>query len=108
VDDVQIRLEKLMLDIPNVPHETVPFGKGAEENVVVRTWGEKPNFGFKPKDHVDIGQGALGMLDFERAAKIAGARFVVEYDDLARMERALAAFMIDVHTGENGYREVAV
>jgi seryl-tRNA synthetase len=108
VNEVEGRLEKTMLDIPNVPHETVPFGKDAEDNKVVRTWGEKPKFSFKPKDHVDIGAGALGMFDFERAAKIAGARFVVEYDDLARLERALAAFMIDVHTSEHGYREVAV
>jgi len=102
------RLDKLMYDIPNVPHETVPLGKGEQDNVVVRTWGEKPKFAFKPKDHVDVGQGALGMFDFERAAKIAGARFVVEYDDLARMERALVAFMLDVHTAEHGYREVSV
>jgi seryl-tRNA synthetase len=100
-------LEKMMLDIPNVPHETVPDGKDAADNKVVRTWGEPPKFAFEPKDHVDVGVG-LGLFDFERAAKIAGSRFVVEYDDLARMERALVALMIDLHTREHGYREVAV
>ncbi|MCB9654596.1 MAG: serine--tRNA ligase [Deltaproteobacteria bacterium] len=106
VAELETGLEALMLDIPNVPHESVPVGDESK-NEVVRVFGEKPTFDFAARDHVDLGVG-LGMLDFEKAAKIAGARFAVEYDDLARMERALAAFMLDTHVEENGYREVAV
>ncbi|MBX2811543.1 MAG: serine--tRNA ligase [Myxococcales bacterium] len=104
---VEGELVSLMLEIPNVPHPSVPEGDGEDDNKEVRQWGTKPSFTFTPKDHVTLGEG-LGMLDFERAAKLAGARFVVEYDDLARMERALAAFMLDTHVREHGYREVAV
>jgi seryl-tRNA synthetase len=106
--EVEAALEALMLDIPNVPHDSVPDGEGEEGNVEVRRWGEAPHFDFAPLDHAALGVDHLGLLDFERAAKIAGARFVVEYGALARLERALAAFMLDVHTGEHGYREVAV
>lgn len=105
---LEAKLEALMLDIPNVPHPSVPDGEDEKDNQVVRYWGEKPQFDFKPRDHVDIGQDVLGLFDFERAAKIAGARFAVEYDALARLERALISFMLDTHTTENGYREVAV
>lgn len=108
VSEVEARLEALMLDIPNTPHDSVPDGADADANVVVREWGKKPTFDFRPRDHVDLGVDRLGLLDFERAAKIAGARFVIEYGALAQMERALTALMIDVHTGEHGYREVAV
>ncbi len=101
-------LSQLMLDIPNVPHPSVPFGREAADNPVVRVFGEKPVFDFAARDHVAIGADVLKMFDFERAAKIAGARFVVEYDQLARLERALVAFMIDTHVEEHGYREVAV
>ncbi|MEL6183352.1 MAG: serine--tRNA ligase [Myxococcota bacterium] len=107
VAEVEKALEARMLDIPNVPHPTVPEGKDESDNPVVREWGDKPRFDFEPKDHVDLGEG-LGMLDFERAAKIAGSRFAVEYDGLAHMERALAALMLDTHVREHGYREVAV
>jgi seryl-tRNA synthetase len=107
VTELEAALEKLMLDIPNAPHDSVPVGKDESANVVVREWGKKPSFSFQPKDHVDIGN-ALGLLDFERAAKISGARFAIEYGELARMERALVSLMIDVHTRENGYREIAV
>ena len=106
--DLEDRLEKMMLDIPNVPHASVPDGKDEHDNVVVRTFGEKPTFDFTPADHVAIGVDKLGVLDFERAAKIAGTRFVVEYDEAARLERALANFMLDTHVREHGYREVAV
>jgi seryl-tRNA synthetase len=91
-----------------VPHESVPEGKGEADNQLVRTWGEKPNFDFEPKDHHAIGVDSLGQLDFETAAKLTGARFVVEYDDTARLERALANFMIDTHVQEHGYREINV
>lgn len=108
VVEAEAALEALMLEIPNVPHESVPAGADEKDNVVVRTWGEKPAFDFEPRDHVSIGADVLRMFDFERATKLTGPRFVVEYDGLAQMERALASFMLDVHTRENGYREVAV
>lgn len=107
VGEVEAALEARMLDIPNVPHASVPYGESEADNPVVRVWGERPTFDFAPKDHVELGEG-LGMLDFERAAKIAGSRFVVEYDGLARLERALAALMLDTHVEEHGYREVSV
>ena len=108
VSDAEEELSATMLDIPNVPHESVPVGEDENANAVVRHHGEKPAFDFEPKDHVAIGLDVLGLFDFERAAKIAGSRFVVQYDGLARLERALASFMLDVHTREHGYREVAV
>ena len=100
-------MKSLMLEIPNVPHESVPEGKDEDDNQVVRTWGEAPKFDFAPKDHVELGE-QLSVIDFERAAKIAGARFVVQYDVLARLERALASFMLDTHVQDHGYREVSV
>jgi len=102
--EVEEKLEDQLLRIPNLPHQTVPDGLSAEQNVVVRSWGEKPRFDFQPKEHADLGEG-LGILDFERAAKIAGARFVVYFGLGARLERALASFMLDVHS-QRGYREV--
>jgi seryl-tRNA synthetase len=96
--------EQLRL-LPNLPHSSVPAGTCEEENRVVRAWGEPPVFAFAPKPHWEIGE-ALGILDFERASKIAGARFCVSFGLGARLERALAAFMLDLHTGEHGYREV--
>ena len=107
VEEVEAELEAHMLEIPNVPHETVPTGADEADNPVVRTWGSPPEFDFRPKDHVDLGEG-LGLLDFERAAKLVGARFVVQYEGLARMERALASLMLDTHVDEHGYREVSV
>lgn len=107
VSDVEVELDALMLDIPNVPHATVPVGQSEDDNVEIRVWGNKPTFGFKPRDHVELGEG-LGLLDFERATKLTGARFVVEYGGLAHMERALAALMLDTHVQEHGYREVSV
>lgn len=102
---VEASLEERLLHIPNLPHESTPDGKSDEDNPVVRVVGTKPEFDFTPKAHWEIGE-ALGILDFERAAKLAGARFSVLYGAGARMERALASFMLDLHTREHGYREV--
>jgi seryl-tRNA synthetase len=99
------KLRDLLRRVPNIPHETVPVGRGAEENQEVRRWGEPRKFDFEPKAHWDLGP-ALGILDFERAAKIAGARFVVYYGMGAKLERALAQFMLDLHTRRHGYTEV--
>ena len=104
---VQRQLEALQLEIPNLPHESVPDGQTEEANVVVRHWGEVPEFPFEPKDHVDLGT-RLGDMDFELAAKIAGTRFVTLFGPLARLHRALIDFMIDLHTREHGYKEVYV
>jgi seryl-tRNA synthetase len=98
-------LGRLMLSTPNLPHPSVPDGRSSEDNAVVRVVGEKPLHDFKPKPHWEIGP-ALGILDFERAAKIAGARFTVSFGAGARLERALAGFMLDLHTREHGYTEV--
>ncbi|HTM09796.1 MAG TPA: serine--tRNA ligase [Verrucomicrobiae bacterium] len=103
--EIEARFDEFMLTLPNLPHETVPQGKGAEDNPVVREWGDLPKFDFAPKPHWDIGE-ELGILDFDRAAKIAGARFVVYHKQGAMLERALAAFMLATHTRENGYAEV--
>lgn len=102
---VQQRLQDLLLGIPNVPHESVPIGKSAEENAEMRQIGEPRKFDFTPKDHVDLGE-RLRQLDFERAAKISGARFSLLTGPLARLHRAIAQFMLDVHTQEHGYTEV--
>jgi seryl-tRNA synthetase len=98
-------IEEKLLGIPNVPHESTPDGKTDADNPVVRTWGEKPKFDFTPKGHSEIGE-ALGILDFNRAAKLSGARFSVLFGAGARLERALATFMLDLHTREHGYQEV--
>ncbi|WP_027189795.1 serine--tRNA ligase [Fundidesulfovibrio putealis] len=97
--------EAFLYSIPNVPHATTPVGKDETDNPVIRTVGDKPDFGFAPKEHWEIGQN-LG-LDFDRAAKLTGARFAVLWGDLAKLERALAAFMLDMHTGQHGYKEVS-
>jgi seryl-tRNA synthetase len=102
---VQARLEDFLLGVPNVPHESVPTGKSADDNVEVRRVGTPRSFDFPVKDHVDVGEG-LGLLDFDTAAKIAGARFALLKGGVARLHRALAQFMLDVHTAEHGYTEV--
>jgi len=102
---VETELHDLVLTIPNLPHESVPVGLDESDNALVRTWGEKPVFDFEPKAHWDLGE-ALGILDFERAAKITGARFTLYWGLGARLERALINFMLDVHTAEHGYTEV--
>ncbi|MGZ6132720.1 MAG: serine--tRNA ligase [Myxococcaceae bacterium] len=101
---VEERLSAVLLTLPNIPDPSVPVGASAENNVVVRTWGEPPRLPFTPKQHFEIGE-ALGLLDFERAAKVSGSRFVFYRGDLARLERALVTFMIDVHTAR-GYSEL--
>jgi seryl-tRNA synthetase len=99
-------LDKALSEIPNTPLDSVPEGKDETDNVEVVRWGEPRQFDFPPKEHFDIGEG-LKQMDFEAAAKISGARFVVNKGGLARLERALAQFMLDLHTGEHGYTEVA-
>ncbi|MGC2636439.1 MAG: serine--tRNA ligase [Acidobacteriaceae bacterium] len=94
-----------LTSIPNLCRDEVPVGRTEEENVEARVWGEKPNFGFQPKPHWEIGE-QLGILDLNRAAKISGARFAVYWGDGAKLERALIGFMLDLHTREHGYTEV--
>jgi seryl-tRNA synthetase len=103
--DQEARLREILTSLPNLPHDSVPVGKSAEENVEARRWGTPPQFDFKPKPHWELGE-ALGVLDLERAAKLSGARFAVYWAHGARLERALANFMLDLHTGEHGYTEV--
>jgi seryl-tRNA synthetase len=98
-------LDAALSGLPNVPLDDVPDGADEDDNTLVRTWGDPRQFGFTPKEHFDIGEG-LGLMNFETAAKMSGARFCILSGALARMERALAAFMLDLHTGENGYTEV--
>lgn len=99
------RLRDFLLVVPNLPHASVPVGAGPEQNVEVRRWGQPPQFSFTPRPHWEVGERA-GILDQERAVKIAGARFAVYRGAGARLERALANFMLDVHTGEHGYTEI--
>jgi len=103
----QERMRQFLEVIPNLPHESVARGMSAEDNVEQRRWGTPCAFDFAPKDHVDVGAG-LGMLDFETAAKLAGARFVVMRAGVARLHRSIAQFMLDVHTQEHGYTEAYV
>jgi len=103
--EYESRLKDILTGIPNLPHASVPVGKGAEDNVEVRRWGTPPKFDFPPKPHWDLGE-HLGVLDLERAVKLTGARFAVYWDLGARLERALANFMLDLHTREHGYTEV--
>jgi seryl-tRNA synthetase len=99
------KLQAFLLTIPNIPHDSVPVGKGEEDNQEVSQWGEPPSFLFEPKPHWDIGE-ALDILDFKGGAKLAGARFTLYKDLGARLERALINFMLDLHTNEHGYQEV--
>jgi seryl-tRNA synthetase len=103
--DLDQRLQETMAGIPNLPSDTVPVGKSADDNVEVRRWGAAPKFDFTPKPHWEIGE-QLGVLDLERAVKLSGARFAVYWDLGARLERALANFMLDQHTREHGYTEI--
>jgi seryl-tRNA synthetase len=103
-EEAERRMQELLSTIPNVPHESAPVGPDESANREVRVWGEAPRFDFEPQDHVDLGT-RLGILDLERAAKIAAARFSVLRGAGARLERALINFMLDVHTGEHGYEE---
>lgn len=101
----QLEVEDALLSVPNLPYEQIPDGKSEHDNRVVRVVGDKPGFAFDAKDHVDIGTG-LGILDFERAVKITGARFTVLKGAGAQLERALMMFMLDLHTREHGYTEI--
>ncbi len=107
LEQVQQRLDELLLDIPNLAHQSVPQGRDERDNAELRRWGDVPEFGFEPKDHVDLGA-ALGGLDFETAAKLAGSRFVTITGPLARLHRALTQFMLELHTQEHGYTEIYV
>jgi seryl-tRNA synthetase len=103
--DSKAALEKALSEIPNAPLETVPEGKDEQDNVEVLRWGSPRNFDFTPKEHFEIGEG-LRLMDFEAATKLSGARFVVNKGQIATLERALAQFMLDLHTDEHGYQEV--
>jgi len=105
LDSIEHQLERQLLTLPNLPHASVPVGKSAEDNQEVRRHGTPRTFEFEPRPHWELGA-ALGILDFERAAKIAGARFAVLSGAGARLSRALINFMLDLHTTEHGYREV--
>jgi seryl-tRNA synthetase len=109
-DDLRIaeydqRLREFLLRVPNLPHSSVPVGAGAEQNLEVRRWGQPPKFGFEPRPHWEVGE-RTGILDLPRATKIAGTRFALYRGAGARLERALANFMLDVHTREHGYTEI--
>jgi len=104
-DSVKQQLDLLLLQVPNLFHESVPVGETDKDNVVAREWGDKPEFDFAPRTHYDLGE-TLGIMDFERAARVSGSRFAFLLGDGARLERALVQFMLDVHTREHGYTEV--
>ena len=107
VKDADARLESLLLEIPNLPHPSVPVGRSADDNVEVRRWGTPRAFEFEPRQHFEIGE-ALGILDFDRASKIAKARFTVMWGAASRLSRGLAQFMLDLHTHEHGFTELWV
>ncbi len=104
---IQTEMGELMMGVPNIPHDSTPDGKGEEENVEIRRWGEPTQFDFEAKDHVDLGVDLNGM-DFELASKITGSRFVVMQGEIARLHRALTQLMLDTHTSEHGYTELYV
>lgn len=103
--EIEVEIRKVLLAIPNVPHDSVPEGQSSEQNVEVRKFGKTPKFSFPIKAHWEIGK-ELGILDFEKAAKIVGSRFAVYFGAGAKLERALINFMLDLHTGEKDYQEV--
>src|SRR5699024_2788294 len=105
LETVDQELDTILLSIPNVPHESVPVGDSEDDNVEVRQWGERPQFSFEPKTHWDIAT-HLNIIDFERAAKVTGSRFVFYRGLGARLERALINFMMDFHAEEHGYEEM--
>lgn len=107
LDNVQQELQSWMLELPNLPDESVPDGNNEADNLEVRKWGEVPHFDFDVKDHVDVGEHLSG-LDFETAAKLTGSRFVTMQGDIAKLHRALIQFMLDIHVSEHGYQEVYV
>jgi seryl-tRNA synthetase len=102
---VEGEFQEFLLHVPNLFHDSVPVGRDAGANEVLRVWGEKPAFAFAPKPHWELGEGS-GQLDFQRAAKVAGSRFALYFGALAKLERVLVQFMLDLHANEHGYREV--
>ena len=104
LEHIQSELQRILLDVPNLPHDSVPEGTGEDDNLEIRRWGKINSFEFEVKDHVSIGEG-LKLLDFETAAKLSGARFTLMKGDLARLHRAITQFMLDTHTQEHGYIE---
>ena len=107
LESVLTELNEILINIPNIPHVSVPEGLTEDDNEEVRKWGEIPGFDFEPRDHVDLGE-ALGLIDFETATKITSTRFVVMKAGIARLHRALAQFMLDTHVSEHGYEEINV
>ncbi|WP_027849718.1 serine--tRNA ligase [Marinospirillum minutulum] len=107
LSQVQTRYQDLIANLPNLPHESVPVGKDEDDNLEVRRWGEQPSFAFEIKDHVDLGEKS-GLLDFETAAKLTGARFNLMRGGIARLHRALAQFMLNTQVDEHGYEECNV
>jgi len=105
VRNLDMQLEDLLLQVPNIPHPSVPIGKDENDNVVVRSWGELPTFDFQPVPHWKLGE-SLDIIDFDRGVKLSGTRFYVLKGLGARLQRALISFMLDLHTDEHGYREV--
>lgn len=105
--EVEKELTALLMTVPNLPHDSTPSGHGEQDNVVVATWGDPPSFDFEPKPHDELAVG-WGLLDFERASKLSGARFSVLRGPLARLERALYNYMLDIHTEQHGYEEFVV
>jgi seryl-tRNA synthetase len=103
--EMKQKLDDLLLRVPNLFHESVPIGESEADNVVLREWGSRPDFAFEPRTHYELGE-ALGIMDFERAARVAGSRFAFLTGAGARLERALVQFMLNLHTGEHGYTEV--
>ncbi|UOE94155.1 serine--tRNA ligase [Alkalihalobacillus sp. LMS39] len=103
--EVEAKLEEILMRLPNIPHDSVPIGQTEDDNVEIRTWGDKPQFSYEPEPHWDIAT-KLGILDFERASKVTGSRFVFYKGLGARLERALINFMMDLHQDEHGYEEV--
>lgn len=106
-DALDVRQRDIMLGLPNMPHEACPVGASSEENPEVRTWGSKPEFTFQPKDHISLAT-SLGLIDFEAGIKISGSAFIVYRGQGAKLERALLNFLLDLHTTQHGYTEVAV
>ena len=107
-DESRVRSQAVtdaLAQLPNLPADDVPHGKDEDDNVELKVWGEKPQFDFEPKEHYELGEN-LGQMDFEAGAKIAGARFTVLKGGIARLERALGQFMIDLHTQEHDYLEI--
>ncbi len=105
VKSLDMQLEELLLQVPNIPHPSVPSGKGESDNIVVRSWGEPKSFDFQPAPHWKLGE-SLGIIDFDRGVKLSGSRFYVLKGLGARLQRALISFMLDLHTTEHGYQEI--